>query len=89
MAIIRDDTQQTGAHLSVTMPDGERRQAVSATCHINPGKSMSISVDVLDAAAITGDNRAALAAAVAEYIGEELRKAARLGVPVDVPAAKP
>lgn len=89
MNIIRDDTQQTSAHLSVATPDGERKQAVSATCHINPGKSMSISVDVLDAAAITDDARAELSAAVADYIGDELRKAAQLGVPVDVPAARP
>ena len=50
---------------------------------------MSINVDVLEATAITEENRAELAAAIAEYIGDELRKAAALGVPVGVPAASP
>ncbi len=89
MAIIRDDSQQTTASMAVTTESGERRQAASASCHIRPGKGMSINVDVLEATAITEENRAELAAAIAEYIGDELRKAAALGVPVGVPAASP
>ncbi len=82
MAIIRNDSQQTTANISVTREDGERVQAVSASCHIRPGKSMSINVDVLDAAAITDANRDEVGSAVAQYITEELAKAATLGVPV-------
>lgn len=82
MAIIRSDSQQTTASISVTREDGERVQAVSASCHIRPGKSMSINVDVLDAAAITDANRDEVGSAVAQYITEELAKAATLGVPV-------
>lgn len=85
MAIIRDDSQQTTASMSVTMENGERRQAVVVSCHIRPGRGMSITVDVQDTAAITEDNRAELSAAIAEYIGDELHKAAELGVPVGVP----
>lgn len=85
MNIIRDDSQQTTANLSITTPGGERRQAVSASCHIRPGKGMAISVDVLDESAVTDETRAELAGAVAAYIGDELRKAASLGVPVGVP----
>lgn len=82
MAIIRSDSQQTTANISVTREDGERVQAVSASCHIRPGKSMSINVDMLDAAAITDANRDEVGTAVAQYITEELAKAAALGVPV-------
>lgn len=82
MAIIRSDSQQTTANISVTREDGERVQAVSASCHIRPGRSMSINVDVLDAAAITDDNHAEVSAAVTQYITEEMAKAATLGVPV-------
>lgn len=82
MAIIRSDSQQTTANISVTRKDGERVQAVSASCHIRPGKSMSINVDMLDAAAITDANRDEVGSAVAQYITEELAKAATLGVPV-------
>lgn len=82
MAIIRSDSQQTTASISVSREDGERVQAVSASCHIRPGKSMSINVDVLDAAAITDGNRAEVGAAVAQYIAEEMAKAAELDVPV-------
>lgn len=82
MAIIRSDSQQTTANISVTREDGERVQAVSASCHIRPGKSMSINVDMLDAAAITDANRDEVGSAVAQYITEELAKAATLGVPV-------
>lgn len=82
MAIIRSDSQQTTASIGVNREDGERVQAVSASCHIRPGKSMSINVDVLDAAAITDENRAEVGAAVAQYITEEMAKAAELGVPV-------
>ena len=82
MAVIRNDSQQTTASISVTREDGEHVQAVSASCHIRPGKSMSINVDVLDSAAITDDNRADISAAVAQYIAEETAKADTLGVPV-------
>lgn len=82
MAIIRSDSQQTTASISVTCEDGERVQAVSASCHIRPGKSMSINVDVLDAAAITDANRDEVGTAVAQYITEEMAKAVTLGVPV-------
>ncbi len=82
MAIIRSDSQQTTANISVTREDGERVQAVSASCHIRPGKGMSINVDVLDTATITEANRDEVGAAVAQYIAEEITKAATLGVPV-------
>ncbi len=82
MAVIRNDSQQTTANISVTREDGERVQAVSASCHIRPGRSVSINVDVLDTAAITDDNRAEIGAAVTQYITEEMAKAATLGVPV-------
>lgn len=89
MAIIRDDSQQTTASLSVTTDSGERRQAVIVNCHIRPGKGLSVNVDVLETDAVTDANRAELAAAVASYLGDELRKAAALGVPVGIPAATP
>lgn len=82
MAVIRNDSQQTTANISVTREDGERVQAVSASCHIRPGRSVSINVDTLDAAVITDANRDEVSAAVAQYITEELAKAATLGVPV-------
>ena len=81
MPVIRDDSQQTTAHVAV-VNDGERLQAVSASCHIRPGKSVSINVDVLDASAITEANRAEVCRVVAVYITDELAKAAALGVPV-------
>lgn len=82
MAVIRNDSQQTTANISVTREDGERVQAVSASCHIRPGRSVSINVDTLDAAVITDANRDEVSVAVAQYITEELAKAATLGVPV-------
>lgn len=82
MAIIRSDSQQTMASFSLTRGDGERTQAVSASCHIRPGKGMSINVDVLDGATITDEVREELCAAVADYIAEETAKADALGVPV-------
>ena len=88
MAVIRDDSQQTTANVSVVGEGGERKQVVSASCHIRPNRGASINVDVLDAAAITDANRAEVCSAVAEYISEELAKAAALGVPVGVPASE-
>ena len=82
MTIIRDDSQQTTASLSVTTENGERRQVASANCHIRPGKGVSINVDVLDGTLITNENRAELCAAITQYISEELAKATALGVPV-------
>lgn len=57
MAIIRNDSQQTMANISVTREDGQRVQVVSASCHIRPEKGLSINVDTLDATAITDANR--------------------------------
>lgn len=82
MAIIRNDSQQTMANISVTREDGQRVQVVSASCHIRPGKSMGINVDVLDSVAITDANRDEVGATVAQYITEEMDKAVTLGVPV-------
>ena len=46
---------------------------------------MSINVDILDGAACAGA-AAEVAETIAAYIGEEVAKAARLGIPVALPA---
>ena len=86
MAIIRDDSQQTTASISIINENGERKQVVSASCHIRPGKGASINVDVLDEAAITDANRLEVCGAVAQYIREGLARAAEQGVPVALPS---
>lgn len=86
MAIITDCSQQTSRAYTVTGSDGERRTVVTASCHIRPGKSMTISLDVHEAA-IIGDDRASVAQAFAAYLAEEISKAAALGIPVVLPPA--
>ena len=84
MAVIRDNSQQTTANVAIAQ-DGERKTVATASCHICPGRGMSINVDILDGAACAGA-AAEVAETIAAYIGEEVAKAARLGIPVALPA---
>lgn len=88
MAIIRNDSQQTMANISVTREDGQRVQVVSASCHIRPEKGLSINVDTLDATAITDANRSEVGEAVVQFIIEQLSRATEQGVPVALMAGK-
>ncbi len=87
--IIRDDSQQTTTIISVMETDGTRRAAVCVSCNIRPGKGMSISAEVVDGSAVSGEHLAEVMDAVAECLGNEIAKAAALGVPVKLPAAAP
>lgn len=85
MAVIRDNSQQTTANVAIVQ-NGERKTVATASCHIRPGRGMSINVDILDDAACAGEAAAEVAETIAAYIGEEVAKAARLGIPVALPA---
>ena len=86
MAVIRDDSQQTTANITVVGDDGTRTTVVCASCHIRPGKGMTITLDVMDDATnVSAENMAAVRASIAAYMGEEIQKAAALGVPVAIP----
>ena len=86
MAVIRDDSQQTTANITVVGDDGTRTTVVCAFCHIRPGKGMTITLDVMDDATdVSAENMAAVRASIATYIGDEIQKAAALGVPVAMP----
>ena len=56
MAVIRDNSQQTTANVMIVQGDGERKTVATASCHIRPGKGMSINVDILDDAATASEN---------------------------------
>jgi hypothetical protein len=87
MAVVRDNSQQTTANVMIVQGDGERKTVATASCHIRPGKGMSINVDILDDAATAAENVADVTATIAAYIGEEVAKAVQLGIPVALPAA--
>ena len=81
MAVIRDNSQQTTANVMIVQGDGERKTVATASCHIRPGKGMSINVDILDDAATAAENVADVTGTIAAYIGEEVAKAVQLGIP--------
>lgn len=85
MIVVRDDSQQTTANVNVVESDGTRKTVASATCYIRPGKGMNFSVDVLDDAAIKPENIDAVKETIADYMAEEIEKAAALDVPVMMP----
>lgn len=87
MAVIRDDSQQTTANVNLVDSTGNQRTIASATCHIRPGKGMTISVDVQDSLATSVDNLADVQATITAYMAAEITKAAALGVPVALPAS--
>ncbi len=82
MAIIMDNSQQTSLTLYAEGANGARAPAVSAMCSIRPGKSVTINVDVNDAAALETAGIEAARTAIGQYIAQELGKAAALGLPV-------
>ena len=85
MSIERTDSQQTTCNATALI-NGERVQVASATCSIRPDKSMNISVDLMDPyAQLTGADKAEIAAMFAQYLADELDKAAGLGIPVVEP----
>ena len=84
--IERSDSQQTSCNAMTTV-DGTRRQVATAVCSIRPGKGMNINVELMpDQAELTEQEKAEIAAMFAEYIAGEIVKAARLGIPVALPA---
>jgi len=86
MIIEREDSQQNIASFMATGNDGIRMQAASATCHIRPGKGLTLSVDVFDGVDIGADSMDGLRASIAAFMAAEVAKAASMGVPVALPA---
>ena len=85
MSIERQDSQQTTCNATALI-DGERVQVASATCSIRPDKGMNISVDVMEAySGLPDADKAEIAAMFAEYLADEIDKAAGLGIPVETP----
>lgn len=88
MAVVRDNSQQTTANMNVVESDGSRKTAVCASCHIRPGRGMTITLDLMEeAGSISAENMEAVRQNVADYMAEEITKAAALGVPVAMPTA--
>ena len=86
MAVIRDDSQQTTANITVIGDDRIRKTVACASCNIRPGKGMTFTLDVMDDATdISDENMKAVRASIAAYMGEEIQKAATLDVPVAMP----
>ena len=65
----------------------ERVLGVSATCSIRPGRGLNISIDISDSGALEGVKEEA-AAGLAAYLGQELQKAAGLGIPIALPTVQ-
>ena len=84
MTIERIDSQQTTCNATAII-NGERRQAATATCSIRPGRNMNISIDLMDSADLTADDLREIAAMFSEYLADEIRKAAGMGIPVALP----
>ncbi len=84
MAIVRDDSQQTNAIFWCVTPQGEKKQAVSASCSIRPNRGLTLVVDVLDAESSMGDVRSEITEEIMYYIRGEIQKAAALGLPMAV-----
>ena len=84
MTIERIDSQQTTCNATAVI-NGERRQAATATCSIRPGRNMNISIDLMDSADLTADDLREIAAMFSEYLADEIRKAAGMGIPVALP----
>ena len=74
-------SQQTTANI-YNDKGSERVLAVSATCSIRPGRGLNISIDISDSDALEA------AAGLAAYLGQELQKAAGLGIPIALPTAQ-
>ena len=79
MAIERSDSQQTTCNAMAEL-NGERRMVASATCSIRPGKSLNISVNLMDGAEQADQSE--ISGIFSEYLKEEIEKAAALGIPV-------
>lgn len=79
-------SQQTTANI-YNDKGSERVLAVSATCSIRPGRGLKISIDISDSDALEGVKEEA-AAGLAAYLGQELQKAAGLGIPIALPTAQ-
>ena len=85
-------SQQTTANV-YNDKGSERVLAVSATCSIRPGRGLNISIDISDSDALEGVKEEA-AAGRAGHLGEErakgqeLQKAAGLGIPIALPTAQ-
>lgn len=77
-------SQQTTANV-YNDKGSERVLAVSATCSIRPGRGLNISIDISDA--LEGVKEEA-AAGLAAYLGQELQKAAGLGIPIALPTVQ-
>ena len=84
MTIERIDSQQTTCNATAII-NGERRQAATATCSIRPGRNMNISIDLMDSVDLTADDLREIAAMFSEYLADEIRKAAGMGIPVALP----
>ena len=79
-------SQQTTACWSTEKGGGGVR-GVSATCSIRPGRGLNISIDISDSDALEGVKEEA-AAGLAAYLGQELQKAAGLGIPIALPTVQ-
>lgn len=80
MAISCENSQQTTLNVVEQGADGEAVTAASVTCYIRPGQTLNISLEVRNAE-ITSENIGSVAAAIGEYLGSELAKAAATGIP--------
>lgn len=76
-------SQQTTANV-YNDKGSERVLAVSATCSIRPEKGLTISIDISDSNALEGVREEA-AVGLAAYLGQEMQKAAGLGIPITLP----
>ena len=84
MTIERSDSQQTTCNATAIV-DGERRQVASATCSIRPSRAMNISIDLMEDVDLTAEDLAEIAEMYAGYLASEIKKAAKLGIPVALP----
>ena len=82
MTIKKTDSQQTTC-IATTEINGERRQVASATCAIRPGKSMNISIDLVEGVELSADDVAEMTGLFGAYLVEELKKAKALGIPIE------
>lgn len=82
MAITIDDSQQTTKSVYAVDANGARVPVVSATCTIRYARSVAITVDVADPAALANAGTEEARTIIGRYIAGELTKAAALGLPV-------
>ncbi len=85
MNIERTDSQQTSCSASVVM-DGKPVQVAAASVNIRPGRSMNVSITVMEGMDKLDEAvREEIGAMFRGYLADELTKAAGLGIPVAPP----